>query len=308
MPPGVYWHCIRLPKNYEGMHLRIERVSYSDKYAGEIPEIYIGMKSAFIYMVAKQEALSLFIGTSCVLFGIVVMMISCLLKELFIRRRMFRLGTLIVALSIWQLLESPITQLLIGNVYLADYVSYSSFFGLPILALSYLLTHPSIKQSRLMQAAFPLSVAIYIAVQILQVTYTFMYIDMEPLAHGQFILIIGGFLHCFIKYIKSEEKTRDETALYQAALALSILVVIDLIRYYASFGSVEELYSKYGIIIFIICIGYGGLNQVGELKIKEEHNRLLNQLAYMDGTTGLLNRYSFELKKEEIRFWKKVER
>lgn len=305
MSPGSYWHFIRLPKDYEGMSLRIERISYSQKYAGDIPEIYIGTKSAFLYMVMKRETLPLLTGTSSALFGIVVMVISILLKELLARRRMFRLGLLIVVISVWQLLETPITQLLMGNIYLADYVSYSCFFGLPILALSYLLTYPSIERSRLMRIAFPLAVVIYTAAQVLQVTGILMYIEMLPLGHAQFALIAIGLLACFLRYIKSGEKSRDETALYQASWALVVLVIIDLLRYYISPNGIMELYSKYGIAVFIVCMGYVGVNQIGELKIKEEHNKLLNQLAYQDGTTGLFNRYSFELKKEEIQLGEK---
>lgn len=304
MPPGNYWHYIRLPKNYEGMTLRIERISYSEKYNKDIPEIYIGTKSALIYMIGKQELLSLFVGTSCALIAIALIIMAFTIKDLAIRKRMFRLGVFILTLNGWQFMLSPSIQLIIGNLYIADYIYYSSFFGVPTLALAYMMTYPSIRKNKFIQVTYLLSVISYIIIQILQVTDIRMYIEMTGLGHIQYVVLILAVLLCFLKYVKRKEKPRDEMSLYLASGGLILLAIIDLFRYYSTPGGLKILYSRYGIAFFVASIGYGGLKQMEELRVKEEHNKMLNQLAYMDGTTKLLNRYSFELRKDEMRISK----
>ena len=286
MAPGNYWHYVRLPKNYEGMTLRIERISYSEKYNNDIPEIYIGTKSALLYMIGRRELISLFVGTSCALIAIVLMIMAFTIKELAIRKRMFRLGVFILTLNGWQFLISPSMQLIVGNLYLVDYMYYSSFFGVPTLALAYMMTYPSIRKNRFIQVTYLLSLISYIIIQVLQLTNIRMYSEMTSLGHIQYVTLILAVLLCFLKYIKGREKPRDEMSLYLAS------------------GGLKILYSRYGIAFFVASIAYGGLKQIEELRVKEEHNKLLNQLAYMDGTTKLLNRYSFELRKDELRISK----
>ncbi len=53
MTPGSYWYCFRLPADIEGKELQIVFSSTMDRYAGELPEIYVGTKASFIYMVLE---------------------------------------------------------------------------------------------------------------------------------------------------------------------------------------------------------------------------------------------------------------
>lgn len=57
--PGSYWHCFRLPDDWEGKELRIEIKADVARYAGEIPTIYTGNKNAFVYMALENGMYSL---------------------------------------------------------------------------------------------------------------------------------------------------------------------------------------------------------------------------------------------------------
>ncbi|KSV58524.1 hypothetical protein ASU35_12465 [Acetivibrio ethanolgignens] len=302
MTPGSYWHCVRLPEDYDGMRLRIERIPFLDSYSNALPTIYIGTKSAFLYMVIKQGIISLSIGFYFIIFGLLLMITGLFSQVASMRRRMFRLGLFILTLSIWILLDSRVTQLFTGNIYLAFYIVYGAFFAIPITGLAYLLTYPSIERNPLMRALFPISVLTYIVVHILQITNTFYFLEMFSVVHVEIALIIIGVQVCCLNYLRDKKRDKEEGMLYKVLGIIEFSAVVDILQYYLNPNrTVEKFLSRFGILFFMIALAGNMIKEVGRAKAKDEQIRLMNKMAYTDGMTGLLNRYAFDCEIDKIR-------
>lgn len=298
MTPGSYWHFLRLPKDFDGMELRIEKVAKFERYAKEIPQIYIGTKAAFLYMVAKQALFSLGIGIPIVFLGVVMMFISLFLKSREMAKRIFRLGLFSVVTSIWSLLEARVTQMFFDDIHLASYILFSFLFLIPVTFTAYLLTYPSIAKKPYIRALFWCSLTTYIVAQVLQLTNTWYYIEFVTVFHVLVGLIVVGLLFGSISLKKEAEEVRKrDGAVYKAFWIFAVFVIIDIMQYYIFPTAKVGDYCKTGLLLFIIYLGYEAIKQSGEQQILEERQRVYKELAYKDGMTGLANRYAFD---EEI--------
>lgn len=295
MTPGSYWHFVRLPKNYEGMECRIEEVVQIERFAGEVPQVYIGTKAAFLYMVIKQGFFSLIIGISIVCLGLVMVIISLFLKSREMAKRICRLGVFSIVTSVWNLLESRVTQLFFDDIQMASYILFSCLFMIPISFTAYLLTYQSIAKKPYIRALFWCSLVVYGLVQILQLTNTWYYIEFVTVFHVLVGLITVCLLFGSVALRKEEDEVRErDRAVYNAFWILATFVIIDIVQYYIVPMEKVGNYCKIGLLMFIIYLGYAAIKQSGEQQIREERQRVYKELAYKDGMTGLANRYAFD--------------
>lgn len=302
MTPGSYWHFVRLPKDFEGMELRIEKVAKIERYAKEIPEIYIGTKAAFLYMVAKNGLFSLLIGVPIVFLGVIMLVIGIFLRSREMSKRICRLGLFSIVTSVWSLLEARITQLFFDDIQLASYILFSCLFLIPVTFTAYLLTYPSIAKKPYIRALFWCSLSTYIVAQILQFTNTWYYIEFVTVFHVLVGLIIVGLLFGSISLKKEEEEVRErDGSVYKAFWIFALFVIVDIVQYYIFPTTVVGNYCKAGLLLFIIYLGYATIKQSGEQQIREERQRVYKELAYKDGMTGLANRYAFDEELSKLR-------
>ena len=300
MLSGSYWRLIRLPVNCAGRILTIEITPETDKYAGELPEIYAGNKSALIYMVLKQGALALALGCTALVLGVAVLACSLMIKDRLLAARMYYLGLLTATTSIWELLESRITQLFTGNIARASLVLFSCFGLMPVLISAYLLTYDGLRNKWYIKWIFRLTVGIYLSMQLLQATGVCYYMDMLPLIHLMFILILVGLFAGLLDLLKSDQEKKD-FSIYKATGLLGVFGMADIAWFYLVPSGRVAIFMRMGILVFIGYLGYGALRQVGDLRVQEAKQKLYQKLAFQDILTGLKNRTAFEKEMNEIR-------
>lgn len=299
--PGSGWYFFRLPEDYEGKELRIEICPKFDKYAKELPTIYVGTKASFIYMVLKQGMFSILCTVPILVLGILLLLAGILLRDNYLAARFFWLGLFCATTSMWSLLESRITQLVYGNLVTASVLLFSCFFLIPAFAVSFMLTFDSLKRRRSMHVLLWLSAGMFFIVQILQFTGAVYYIHMVPAAHVMILLIIAEVVRSYLEQKKSEKKEEEDLALYRAIIILGVFCVLDIVCFYAvPLGAVGR-FSKIGILIFFIYLGYSAIRQLRELMVREAKHEIYRELVYKDIMTGLGNRAAFENKLGELR-------
>ena len=150
--PGSYWHCFRLPDDWEGKELRIEIKADVARYAGEIPTIYTGNKNAFVYMALENGMYSLVLCVPIFVFGLALVAFGIFSAKNKLKSRMILLGMFAIATSVWNILEARITQVLFSDIHMAMVVLFSCYYIIPFLAACYLDTYESFHKNRFMRA------------------------------------------------------------------------------------------------------------------------------------------------------------
>lgn len=301
MQEGTYWRLIRIPSSYEGKVLRVELTPEVDKYAGELPTIYIGTKAGLIYMVARQGAVFLFLGVIAFILGAVILIMGLLMrKEGVSASRMCYLGLLSITTGVWGTLEARITQLFTGNIPRASFVLFACFSMLPVLITAFVLTYESLRDKWYMKALFYLSVLNFILQQILQITGVLYYMQMITAVHLLFILILAGLVAGFVE-LKRQPDGEKDFFIYKAMLILALFGMADIVWFYLFPSGRVGIFMRVGILFLIGYLGYDTLRQIAVLRIQEAKNSFYRELAFKDIMTGLENRTAYESTLSRIR-------
>lgn len=293
MTPGSGWVFLRLPADYDGKTLKIELEMTIDKYAKELPTVYMGTKASFIYMVLEQGRSSLLLVIPVLFLGVGLCGIGIFIDYPIMRRRFCRLGLFAVITSVWSLLESRITQLLFGNMVLASYVLFSCFYLIPVLATGFLLTFETLRKRKYMKAMFWLSAAVFVVAQLLQITGVCYYIQLVSVVHILIGLIILGVALSYIDLCKKKETIPDKS-IYRAMMILGLFCCLDILSYYMNPTAVVGSFSKIGMLLFFAYLAHTGIRQLCNVERQEAENRIYHKLAYSDIMTNLSNRTAFE--------------
>lgn len=301
MPPGSRWYYWRMPDDSDGKELRIELEYSFDNYAKELPPIYMGTKSAFLYMLVKEAKISILIGISIILLGIMMIFSSFLMKNRKFSRQLCRLGLLAVIISTWMLLESRITQLFTGKLAASAYVLFTFFYMIPVFSLAFLLTYESINRKRHMHILFWLSVSVFGIVMLLELMGIAYFIQMIYAVHILIVMILLGVAACYFEWRKDPGPCKQDESIYMAILFFGAFVGIDILQFYLDSTGRVGTYSKFGIFVFVVYLCYYAVRRVSELYAQEARENLYKELAFKDMMTGLANRSAFEKRMEELR-------
>lgn len=306
MAPSSAWYFTRLPDEWAGKTLRIEMISPLESGCKELPAVYIGTKASFIYMIIKQGLWAVILCLPIAMAGIIIIIISLLLKNKIIKSRLCFLGLLALVTSCWNVLESRMSQLVTGNLYIAIYILFSCFFMIPVLIIRFLLTFQVFRKSKYMRGLFWIAAISYVVVQALQITGAAYYLTMVPVVHLLLALIAVDVVVSFIR-MKKTGATRDDSSVFMSIFIFAGFVVIDVLRFYFADKSDAGRYSRMGLLIFIVSLGYAGVKQASELMIQEARENIYRELAYTDILTGLPNRTAFEEEMKRNREGKETE-
>ena len=132
-------------------------------------------------------------------------------------------------------------------------------------------------------------------------------LDFHDLLISSHLIILIGLVFCFYMIIRFIIKTgmRRGTALLVISVAVVFVAgIIDLLRYYFANSADTAKFTRYGLIVLIILMGYYEVRElikVGENSIKTE---LMAKIAYTDALTGIANREAFYEYEKEIKAMK----
>lgn len=302
MAPSSYWCFFELPDDYDGQALAIELTTDYEGYAGGLPAVYSGTKTSLIYMVLKQGRFSLLVGIPALVLGILLIAAGCCLRHRSAMARLVRFGLFVLALSIWSLLESRITQLFFGDLMATSCILFSCLFLMPMLACSFLLTFPSIARCRYMHVLFWISGGVYLLLQFCQILGIATYMDMISVSHLLIVAVICCMIKCALDYRKrNDPEEKWDAYIYQTILLLAVFCVADLIYYYLNPTDVVGKFTKVGLLLSIMYVGYSVLREVRIRDSQSATHTLYKKLAFTDIMTGLGNRTAFEQKLSALR-------
>ena len=304
--PGSYWHCFRLPSDWEGKELRIEITADVARYAGEVPTIYTGNKNAFVYMALENGMYSLVLCVPIFVFGLALVAFGIFSARNKLKSRMIFLGLFAIATSVWNILEARITQVLFRDIQMAMVVLFSCYYVIPFLAACYLDTYETFHRNRFMRTAMYSTGVIYVFLQVLQGINIIRYIDFVTLGHVMIAVVIFGVAVNYILQRRRNKKVPD-AVVYKAIMMLGFFCFVDMFRYHLSPLLKATQFSMIGFLIFFFYLGFSVISQMNEVAIKERENAIYKKLAFIDNMTQINNRTAFEQKLHTMRQMEVIE-
>lgn len=300
LTPGSYWYFFRLPADWEGKELRIEIQAEVARFAGEIPTIYTGNMSAFIYMVVQNGTFAMLTCIPILVFGLMLVAFGIFSSNKDIKSRLVLLGFFAITTSIWNLLEARITQVFYRDVQLANIVLFSCYYMVPCIAACYLYTYRSFRKFKIMNVLMYVTGGIYIVLQVLQAVSVIRYVDFVPLGYIMIgVLIIGVIVNYFLH--RRNTKNVEDGAVYRAMILLAVFCIIDVFRYNISPQLQTAQFSRIGFLLFFFYLGFSVITQMNEAAIKERETLIYKRLAFIDNMTQVNNRTAFEQKLHTMR-------
>lgn len=300
LTPGSYWYFFRLPADWEGKELRIEIQAEVARYAGEVPTIYTGNMSAFIYMAVQNGTFPMLMGVPVLVLGLMLAIFGIFSSNKDIKSRLVLLGLFAIVTSVWSLLEARITQVFYRDVQIANVVLFSCYYMVPFIAACYLHTYRSFRKFKIMNVLMYVTGGIYILLQVLQAVGVIRYIDFVPLGYFLIgVLIIGVIVNYFLH--RRNTKRVEDGAVYRAMIVLGVFCIIDAFRYNISPQLQTAQFSRVGFLIFFFYLGFSVITQMNEAAIKERETIIYKRLAFIDDMTQVNNRTAFEQKLHAMR-------
>ena len=117
------------------------------------------------------------------------------------------------------------------------------------------------------------------------------------------LTILIGLLFCFymiIRFVARNGMRKGAALLVISVAVVFVAGLIDILRYYFANSADNAMFTRYGLIVMIVLMGYYEIRQlinVSENSIKTE---LMAKIAYTDALTGIPNREAFYLYEKEI--------
>ena len=292
MPPSSAWHIVRLPDGWEGKTLTIELTDKMGNPSGRFQQAYLGTKNACVYHVFKLFAGHLLYCALLFGFGAFLTVTSFLFNESIARGKLFYLGLLSIAFSIWIILESRGVQLVYGNLTNAYTLIFVVFGIIPVLLSRFFLCYRSFNKRNGLHVLFWCSIAVYVTILTLQ------FFDLVPfgrtvtLVHILMALIASYLIVVLIfKYIQKDVK--EDAEIYMAGGALAFFAVLDVIRYYIAVQIDVSYFTRWGIVAMILILGYCAIKRAFFEKDFIKEQQLLKKLAFTDCLTGIGNRTAY---------------
>lgn len=131
---GVGWFLVKMPKNCEGKEVQIRICSSYKETAGAISKVYFGNKRDLMSELFSLSHKKLIAGIIMFLLSIVILTLNIPLKKItrFFYMGSVYLGLLVLALSVFVLVESQGLVFFFSNYAFCYYVEFIALFSFPI--------------------------------------------------------------------------------------------------------------------------------------------------------------------------------
>ena len=299
---GNYVHFINIPQFDDEETLRIEYESLLDSDWSSFRNMRLTEPSYYFRTIVQNDLLRfmecfivLLIGLAIVLFGFIFDRD----KERFTQT--ISLGVVAVILSCYSNSGSLIIQVITNNSATPRIIDLMCLMLLPIPTIIYIAMFTGFLRKWFVKAVIGVSavntVTNFVLVRLTDKDFH----DFLPVTH----LIIGvGLFLCFYMIFRhiSRKGLRKGTALLVISGAIIFVAgAIDMVRYYFRNSTDTAMFTRYGLMVFIIIMGYNEIRELILISEKSIKTELMAKVAYTDALTGIANREALYLYEKEIR-------
>lgn len=298
--PVSAWHIVRLPADWDGKEIIIEFSGTNCPYVGNIPNVYMGHKSALLYVLMGKAICTLFALVPIFTLGLLLFLVSFFFKMDNSKRQIRYLGIYAICSSIWIACDTRYVQLYGNNIPLAYMLSFMIYTFFPIIMIAFLQTYSSFEKDRMLKVLFPVSVVAFISIHFLRITNILGYESSICITHLIFTVLSVYLIIVILRKFIWRDVYRERDILI-SLLVLAGMVMIDVVRYYLSKTADTKNFSVYGNLFFVVNLSFYALKRTAQEQKAWAEREIYRKIAYIDSLTGLKNRTSFDEKLETYR-------
>jgi hypothetical protein len=292
------WNSFALTKGYQGQWIEVVMKSYYPNSLEMTPTFELGDKFSIIMKELKESALSYLLSALLFICGIFMTIYSFSTgKNRENGWSMMYLGLFSAFISVWFIVNIPLTGIFTGNTIP---LSYTSYLILGTLPLPFVLFERSIVRIKHIFVWDILAVGILLENVIIVALQVFDIMDLkESLAYVHYMIGVTIFAIIIIgicSIIKNGFKTMKKVnkANVTCAIITAISVGADMFSYYlnADMGR-EYIFTKIAMLVFVVVLAYISMAVSVELMEIGKTAQKFEQMAYMDEMTGVNSRASY---------------
>lgn len=291
---GIAWHVLSVLEEYADAKVRVEMWTPYDSAVGLIPTFYFGEKHGIVTAVVGEDILPILISFITFVMGVgFVTYVLIVYRGREVNKDLMHLGFFAICISAWQIADLPATKLIFNNNLV---VSYIPFVALMLLPIPFCMFIGGLHGGRKHIIWRTIEVISYVDILLCTVLQIFDIADFREtlwITHLTFLIgiILGGYvLGLEIKRYGLSEKRKVNIICLVICLSCAL---IDLARYYITYGNAKMYLGALGFLIYIVSLGYTSIKETRTLLDAMTEAQKYEQLAYHDPMTGCLNRLAW---------------
>ena len=272
---------VKLTNVYEGVKQKETTFEYGDE-ARILKEL---ISEAFLP--AVLSALIILVGIAMIMLWIICN------KRISQIQALFYFGIFAMLIGAWSLNETSIAMLFIEDRKLASLMGYVLIMMLPIPFVQAEKNFFHIHTATVSNALCTIFSLMDIVLIILHITGMAEFKRTVLFIHIMLIIALLYFCGVVVDRIIKNGFDRKVKSNIIAVVALSSSMLVDLYAYYRHVQEIDVI-GKFGILIFIVLLGYEIVSEVLEMIRDGQKAAFYKEMAEKDVMTGLYNRSAFE--------------
>ena len=299
---GIYPHSVTIPvyKSDGNLYIEIDRI-YPEN-SGFIHGIHLDNSNRFIITELQKSSGDFILCLIGMITGLVLITIGIIGRHFGEKRfEIISNGTFALLASLWMATDTMMLPLLTGAPIAVHFTLYISLTLLPLPAILFISSATGNSSSKFTPLVFLTTFTILIYTTISTVSGGKDYHQLLRLIHVNIAftsIIIMYFIISSI--IKNKTNKRTAILLILAFLIATALGITDISTYLLDpTAYVKAFYSKYSFFVFIILSGIYEFLIISEMSRRGQYAEIMEELAFQDGLTDLLNRKAFNKAIEE---------
>lgn len=288
---GTYFINIDLYKEYSNKEIKIiVKAPYED---GRINKIYIGDELDLNLSFIRSQMIG---GFTCVAIIFVGMILIIVAIPLVITKKMghkiLYMGLFAFTIGIYMFFDSRLLQLVYGNAKLFHVIAEIMMLLLMLPLMLYIgHTYRKSSNRKTIQLLALLALSNFAINYTLNFFGILDYHETIKFTHGTYIVGIIYIVYISVRSLFIADK--KEIVHTIGILTICLFIVIDITLIYFSVSVESSLFTRLGVLIFVILEAVEYMIEYYSRYEKEKKSEFLRRLAYQDGLTDLLNRTSF---------------
>lgn len=279
-----FYHIVSLPSVQDG-ELCLELTALIPKHAGEYAGIYIGEYESIMFRLVWNRLDKLLLGFVLVIFSILVFLMSSLYNpNKGGDKTLIHLGVLVFLVGVWQLEESRVMQMFIGNQGVHWILEYLMQFFIMLITIKFISDITPKKMKAWSNAFFLLAFSISCILVLLQI------LGIVQLADSVAVIKILFIVYCFYAaYIVNKNKSVKSHGiqiLFTVLMTISALMFLIVVSGIFKKKATDVLMSM-GFAFMFVSLSVVLYHTSFEKFEAVRKAQLYRKLAFVDFNTGV---------------------
>lgn len=302
---GTRYNSIPLPDDYAGKEVEIRFSTVYSSSRASIDNIYIGDSGGLVLMTIKHKLVA-FITCILMLFAGILLIVADIPANMQTQNNheLMYLGLFAITTAVWCLSETNLIQLYYNDSRTMQVVSCTALMLIPIPMTLYINAVFNFRLKYTVPLIFSLSIADIVVSWTLHLLNIMDIHEMLTFSHIALAVCAVALVYSIIvsnviNIDKKQKKVYNVLRIIGLG-SLAVAAVADITRYYMGAVTDSAMFTRIGMLIFIICYGISSLGKIISAVKLGARSELISRLAYSDGLTGIGNRTAFEERLAEL--------